>query len=215
MPWLRAPYFYILSSFALSRALYYMAGVRFDAKLLKSNFQFIDLELLRTRLLESLWYFQMQPPLPNFVVGLAVKAFPENYAAALHVLYLAIGAASGILMYRVMILLGVRETVAAGVTILFLTSPGCVLFENYPMYEYPIMLLLLAGALALYRLLSRPDARSSLLFFGVLAILCFTRNLFPLQLLAAVLAGLAWYLRPARWRVVAGGIMPLALVLAL
>jgi hypothetical protein len=215
MPLLRFPYFYILGSFALSRWLYYIAGVRFDAKLLKSNFQFIDLELLRTRLWESLWYFQMQPPLPNLTVGLAVKAFPRNYAVALYVLYLVIGAVSGILMYRLMRLLGVRNSVASALTILFLTSPGCVLFENYPMYEYPIMLLLLGSALALYRLLSRPDAKASMLFFGLLAVLCFLRNLFPLQLLAAVLAGLTWYLRSARWRVLAGGLLPLLFVLAL
>src|SRR5690348_15526559 len=104
MSLLRSAYFYILASFAASRWLYYMAGVHFDTKLLKSNFQYIDLHLLRTRLWESLWYFQMQPPLPNFVVGLALKAFPEHYGAALHVLYMFIGAASGILMYRLMTL---------------------------------------------------------------------------------------------------------------
>ena len=212
---IRSPYFYILGSFALSRWLYFLAGVRFDARLLKSNFQFIDLELLRTRLLESIWYFQMQPPLPNFMVGVALKAFPERYGAALHVLYMAIGAASGILMYQVMRRLGVRTAIACGVTIFFLTSPGCVLFENYPMYEYPIMLLLLASALAFYRLLERPGAVSSLLFFGALAVLCLLRNLFPLQLLAVALAAAAWYLRAARWRVVAGGLLPLALVLGL
>ena len=215
MSLLRSAYFYILASFAASRWLYYMAGVHFDTKLLKSNFQYIDLNLLRTRLWESLWYFQMQPPLPNFVVGLALKAFPEQYGAALHVLYMLIGAASGILMYRVMTLLGVRNGIACGVTIFFLTSPGCVLFENYPMYEYPIMLLLLAGALALHRLLSHPDAASSMLFFGLVAALCFLRNLFPLQLLAIALAGLAWYLRKARWPVLAAGLVPLALVLGL
>jgi hypothetical protein len=215
MPLLRSPYSLILASFAASRWLYYLAGVRFDAKLLRSNFQFIDLELLRTRLLESVWYFQMQPPLPNFIVGLALKAFPQHYGAALHVMYLAIGAACGILLYRVMILLGVRSGIACGVTIFFITSPGCVLFENYPMYEYPIMLLLLGAALALHRLLSRPDLVSSLLFFGSLAVLCFLRNLFPLQLLAVVLIALAWYLRGARWRVLAGGCLPLALVLGL
>src|SRR6266568_2140899 len=52
MPLLRSPYSLILASFAVSRWLYYLAGVRFDAKLLRSNFQFIDLELLRTRLLD-------------------------------------------------------------------------------------------------------------------------------------------------------------------
>jgi len=153
MPRLRSPYLCILAAFAGSRRLYYLAGVHFDTGIVKSNFQFIDLELLRTRLLESLWYFQMQPPLPNFIVGLAVKAFPQHYGTALHVLYLAMGVAIGMLLYRVMVLLGVRSAVACAATILFLTSPGCILFENFPMYEYQIMLVLLASGLALYQLL--------------------------------------------------------------
>ncbi len=132
MPRLRSPYLYILVSFSLSRWLYYLAGVRFDTAILANNYQFIDLDLLRTRLLESLWNFHMQPPLHNLVVGLAVKAFPQGYGTVLHVLYMVAGAASGILMYRVMTLLGVRSSIATVVTILFLTSPGCVLFENYP-----------------------------------------------------------------------------------
>jgi len=215
MPLFRSPYALILSAFAISRWLYYMAGVRFDAKILENNFQFIDLELLRTRLAESLWYFQMQPPLHNLIVGLAIKASPQHYSALLHALYLAVGAASGLLMYRVMRLLGVRTSIACAVTIVFLTSPGCVLFENFPMYEYLVMLMLLATALALHRLLSQPDWRSSLLLFGCLAILCYLRNLFPLQLLALLLAGLAWYLRRSRWQIVAGGLLPVLLVLGL
>jgi hypothetical protein len=215
MPRLRSPYLCILVAFAGSRLLYHLAGVRFDTGIVKSNFQFIDLELLRTRLLESLWYFQMQPPLPNLIVGLAVKAFPQHYGTALHVLYLVMGAAIGMLLYRVMVLLGVRSAVACGATILFLTSPGCILFENFPMYEYQIMLVLLASGLALYQLLSRPTAMASLAFFGCLAVLCYLRSIFPLPLIGALCIGLAWYLRKARWRIVAGGLVPLALVLAL
>jgi hypothetical protein len=215
MPLLRSPYFFLLASFAGSRWLYYLAGVRFDAKILANNFQFIDLVLLRTRLAESLWYFQMQPPLPNLIVGLALRAFPQHYSAALHALYLVIGAASAILLYRVMTLLGVRPAVACGVTIFFITSPGCVLFENYPMYEYPLMLVLPACALALYRLLSKPGWLSSLLLFSWLAVLCYLRNIFPLHLIAALLLAMVWYLRSARRQVLIGALLPLAVILTL
>ena len=121
----------------------------------------------------------------------------------MHALYILIGAVSAVLMYRVMRLLGVRNSIACGSRSVSDLSPGCVLFENFPMYEYLVMLMLLATALALHRLLSQPDWRSSLLLFGCLAILCYLRNLFPLQLLALLLAGLAWYLRRARWQIVA------------
>ena len=138
--WL-APYVWILSAFAVSRILYYAAGVRFQTNLIRSNFQFIDVDLMKHRLVESLFYYHMYPPLHNLIVGVLVKAFPSEYGAALHALYIAVGAVSAVLLYQLMRCLNVPVRLACVLTILFVTSPGCVLFENYPMYEYLILVL--------------------------------------------------------------------------
>src|SRR5216684_6256511 len=88
----RLPQFWILFAFALSRVLYYAAGVRFDARPIDHFFQFLDPELLKHRLLESLLYLHVQPPGFNLYVALILKLFPAHYAEAFHVVHLTLGA---------------------------------------------------------------------------------------------------------------------------
>ena len=64
-----SPYFWILSIFAISRAAYYAAGVRFDITPLDKFFQIADPLLLRTRLFETLLYLHTQPPGFNLMIG--------------------------------------------------------------------------------------------------------------------------------------------------
>ena len=55
--------------FAAVHAAYYAAGIRFDRDTLIEVMHFLDPELLRTHLLESLWYLHIQPPLMNLLAG--------------------------------------------------------------------------------------------------------------------------------------------------
>src|SRR6266850_7024146 len=98
--WLAYSQWWIVFCFAVSRLAYYLAGVEFQTRYLSENFQFIDLALLRTRLWESLFYFHMQPPLQNALVGILVKAFPARYGEAMHVLFMALGLGSTLLIFR-------------------------------------------------------------------------------------------------------------------
>ena len=198
-----------------SRVLYYWAGIRFDTHILASNFQFIDLQLLRTRLFESLFYFHMQPPLMNLLVGLAVKAFPDHYGAALHALYLIAGLSSGIFLYILMRRLGVGSKLSTGLTILFVVSPAAVLYENFPMYEYLIMCLLLASSVVLYNLILQPNFWLALVFFSLLATLAWIRNLYHPFYILAIAATLAFFLPKKRITVLAAAALPFATVLAL
>jgi hypothetical protein len=205
----------IVCSFILSRLIYYWIGVRFQTKIILNNFQFIDVALLRDRLWESLYYFHMQPPLMNAIAGILVKCFPENYPIAMHILYMVIGLASALLIYRLMLLLNVGEGLALGLTIAFIVSPAVVLSENFPMYEYEMMLLLLASSLALYHLIAKPGFWVSLAFFSLLACLAWIRALYHLYFLAAFCALVVWFVRRKRLAVLAGSIVPLLCVLSL
>ncbi|MCC6392552.1 MAG: hypothetical protein IT167_18270 [Bryobacterales bacterium] len=213
--WTKNAYFWILGAFLISRIAYYWAGVRFDRSIVEGNFQYIDVPLLKSKLLESLFYCHTQPPLLNLLAGAAVKLFGDHYAAALHVVYLAVGLSSGILLYRLMRHLRVGEKLAALLTILFLVSPGCILFENYPMYEYLAMWLVLLSCMALYALLKEPTLGKSFTFFAIFAALAWLRALYH-PVLFVFFAGVLWFLLPRRRRlVVAGCAAPLLLVLAL
>lgn len=67
---------FLLAIFLVSRLLYYWAGIRFDARPLTSFFQILDLELLRHRLLETIFYLHVQPPAFNLLIGVLLKIFP-------------------------------------------------------------------------------------------------------------------------------------------
>src|SRR5436305_440952 len=116
----RKPLWFLLCSFALSRLCYFAAGVRFDAMPLTRFFQFLDPELMKHRLFESLLYMHTQPPGFNLLTGLVVKLFPESYTAAFHVLYLACGVSLCFTIYRLMRIFGVRPWLGAGLTAVFL-----------------------------------------------------------------------------------------------
>lgn len=210
----RVPYLLILAAFAASRIFYYEAGVRFQVRLVQTNFQFIDVELMKHRLVESLFYYHMYPPLHNLIVGVVVKLFPADYGAALHVLYTAVGAVSAVLLYRLMRCLDVPVWLACLLDILFITSPGCVLFENFPMYEYLIVVLLLAQCVVLHRLLARPGFPVAFLFFSLVAVLALLRAFYHLSYVIAVAVVLAFYLRVHARMILAASAMPVLLVFA-
>ena len=65
--------------FALSRLGYYLAGVRFDARPILHYYQFVDPQLLKHRLIESMYYLHVQPLGLNIYTGIALKLFPQSY----------------------------------------------------------------------------------------------------------------------------------------
>ena len=210
-----SPYAWITGAYLLSRWLYHVAGIRFDTHILSFNFQFIDLQLLRDRMLESLFYFHMQPPLMNLLVGCAIKLFPQNYGVALHLVYVAVGLTSGIFLYHLMRRLGVSQNISAVLTTLFVTSPASVLYENYPMYEYLIMWLLLASSIALYHLILGPNFRRAFVFFSLLTALAWIRNLYHLFLLVGIAAVVSIYVGKERRAILAAAAIPISTILAL
>jgi hypothetical protein len=214
-PWYSFPYAWITGAFLVSRAIYFLAGIRFDTHILAGNFQFIDLQLLRSRMFESLFYFHMQPPLMNLLVGSAVKVFPGHYGAALHVLYIAVGLSSGILLYQVMRYLEVSQEISTVLTILFISSPAAAIYENFPMYEYLMMGLLLASSLALYNLILHPNFQWSCAFFSFLAALAWIRSLYHIVYLVAIAVAVECYLPKQRKAILVPAALAISTVLAL
>lgn len=210
-----SPYFWILSVFAVSRAAYYAAGVRFDFTPLDKFFQIADPLLLRTRLFETLLYLHTQPPGFNLMIGVVLKLFPSSYAAALWAIYLGCGLSLCFTLFRLMRLLGVRSAIAATFTAIFLASPGVVLFENFLMYEYPMMALLCASAVLLEWLLRQPGRWPAAAFFGALAALMYLRALFHLGWFILIAAAVLYLVRTNRRQVFAVAGVAFCFVIAL
>ena len=206
-----APLAALLLGFALSRLIAAARDIRFDTYPLGNFWQYVDPPLLRDRLLESVWYLHSQPPLFNLLLG-AVLKLPFDPAVIFATLYHAVGFGLALAMYALMVRLGAARWTAAGATLLFIVSPPALYFEHFLFSEYPTMLLLCGAALALHRFLAIGRRRDGWVAFGLMAVVVFTRSLFQLPWLLAVIAWLAVRAAPARRRALAVAAGP-ALVL--
>lgn len=205
----------VICAFICSRLLYFEAGIRFDLSPLAYHWQLIDPQLMRTDLLRSLFYLHMQPPGFNLLVGLLVKLLPHAYGAALQILYLSMGLLIGILLLRLMRMLGVTSSIATALTILFLIGPGCVLFENILAYEYVVLVLLLLAAVCLLRVYESASLSRALSFFACLFGLMMIRNQFHLIYFLMIAGAMLWTLPSARRTVLEGAAVFLVPILAL
>ena len=211
----RARLLLVAGAFVVSRLLYYLAGIRFDLSPLANHWQLIDPQLMRTDLLRSLFYLHMQPPGFNLLVGLVVKLFPDVYGAVFQAVYLTIGLAVCFLLLWLFLALGVTCNIATALTILFVISPGCVLFENILAYEYIVLLLLLLAAICCSRLYRSASRARALGFFACLFCLMMIRNQFHLIYYLAIAAAMTWTLASARRTVLESAAVVLIPILAL
>jgi hypothetical protein len=201
--------------FVLSRLGYYLLGVRFDARPVLHYYQFVDPDLLKHRLIESMYYLHVQPPGWNIYTGIALKLFPQAYPIALHIAHLVLGLAICWLTFYLMRMLGVSRWIAFALAAWFAVSPGVVLFENYMLYEYVVSFLLVAAAAALWRYAAGNSLPWLLLFFVLLLALVFFRNFFHLIYVVAILAALVYLFKGRRRSILLAASLPLLVVLGL
>jgi hypothetical protein len=198
--------------FVTSRAVYAVLGLTFDATTFPGYMQFIDEQLLSTRLFESLWYYHANPPLLNLLAGIGVKLFGGHadsfFAIVFHVLGLLLAASVYVLTWR----LSASRLAAAIATALLVFSPSFVLYENWFMYTFPAVALLTMSAVALHQYLQTQRTAWCATFFGLLAVLLLTRSLFHLawMVLIAILLTVLRYKR--RRQVLLAAVVPVLLV---
>lgn len=186
---------YLTVLFIVSRLVFYLVGVRFDATPLPTFWAYLDPPLLQHKLAESLFYLHSQPPLFNLFLGVILKAFPGNYAAAFNAVYLSAGWALCLALYRLQTSLGVSKAIALLIAALFTVSPYCILYENWLFYTYIITLLLVLTTLAFYRYLESGKGRYLLTLFSLIFVISGIRSLYHIIFFVAVFV-LLFILRP-------------------
>ncbi len=204
---------WLLGLFAIARIAAHAAGLRFYAGSLSWYAQFLEPDLLKNRLWESLYHLHAQPPGFNLFLGLVLKIAPGHEAIVFHACYLVCGAGLALGLYGLLRHLALTPGWSLALAAVFVLSPACLLFEHYLFYTYPLTLLVVLAALACARFL-QTGSRSALAgFFAAFVLLMMTRALFHLGLLVLA-GGLLVLLRPAfRKRVLVG--LALALLLPL
>lgn len=172
-------------SFALSRLAFWMAGLRYNTAMLDSAWQFLDVEILRTRLLAATFHLHAQPPGFNFFLGAVLKLCPERFTTCFHAVYLFLGFLLYCALFFVLRLARFSRPVALLLAFLFILGPGSILYENWLMYTYPVaaLLALAAWALRRFELTARPSAAG--LFLSLVAAVCLIRSSYHIVFLLA------------------------------
>ncbi len=211
----RTLYALLAMLFAVSRLGYYLLGVRFDARPVLHYYQFLDPELLKHRLFESLFYLHVQPPGWNLYTGTVLKVFPASYPAIFHAIYFLLGLGICWSIYHLMRMFRVSRWLAFTLAAWFSISPGVVLFENFLLYEYLVAFLLVAAAVALVHFIQGSRSIWVTLFFVALLGMVLVRNFFHLAYFVAIMAALTFLSRSRRRTVLLCGALPLLLILGL
>ena len=181
--------------FVLFHVVALSLGLRFDMAPLGMFAHYADPVLLRTRLLESVFYLHVQPPLYNLALGAVLKLFPGHEAPVFHGLFLLNGLALYVLTAMLQTRLGVRKSVALATSTLFALSPTFLAFEHVLVYTLQCATLLVVAALMLESYVRTRRPASGWTFFISLLLLCGIRSMYHLGfyvLIACAVAAVVW-----------------------
>lgn len=166
--------------FILSRILFYLIGMRFDASPLSWFYQFLDPVDIKTDLLRSIFYLHIQPPLFNLLLGIVLNLSLKNSILIFHSIYLLSGLIMALILYKLLIELNISKVISLILCIFFTSSPPVILYENWLFYEYPSALLLLTSSYLLYHYLKNKKFTSLFLFFLCISVQILLRTIFHL-----------------------------------
>ena len=204
---------FVSAIFALSRAIYYSLGVRFDAAPRQTFWQAIDPALLRDAPWQSLLYLRTQLPGFNAYLAIITHVFPRHTTAAFQASYLALGCALTICLFLVLDRLQVARPVAVLITVICAISPVTVLYEHWLFYEYPLAVSFCIATLFLHRYVTNQRRADGVICFAALASVALLRVVYHLFWFAMIAAALVYVLPQWRRRTVLCAAAPGALLL--
>jgi len=192
----------ILAAFVLSRILSILFGIQFQFDTLYRYWQFLNTETLKNDLLRGLWFDHSQPPFFNLVLGVVLKISGNFAPVVFNFLLLCISLINCSVLLAILRRLIPQSYVPLGVVLLYLLSPGLIIFESELFYTTFISMLLLTSAYFILQLQSRapasaaPDGKDlskgarpwkyAMGIFLPITILCLTRSMYHLVWLVAV-----------------------------
>jgi hypothetical protein len=183
--------------FIVSRIVFRIAGVVFYGEFVKRLWQLIDVELLKTSLLESLYYSHAQPPLFNLLSGIILKVFPFNYSLAFHFVFLIMGWINVLLIYFCLRKLKLNTVVSGIVAFVFMLLPSVVLYENLYSYTYVNLFLLTLSIYLLLKFSHEQNLTNWILFCTTLSLLVLLRSFYHLAWLIVLIGSASIFFRAA------------------
>lgn len=175
-PWLSWQILVLLLVYFASRAGSYLAGVRFDSHEVWFYWQFMDNDLLRHHLFQTIAYLHAQPPLMNLSYGLLLKVSPSHWPGIAFLLQCSAGLLAWTAIFRIVILHGLSRTAALIFVGLAMCNPSAILYEAQPLYTHIVFCLLTFSAYFFDLYLERRTPLPAIAVLITLTLLVFWRS---------------------------------------
>jgi len=169
----------LLIVFIISRVfLINVFDLKFEYDWIFQMWHFIDIELLKNKMLESIFYFHYQPPIFNFILGLIHKQNIIEPSFILRIIFYSFTYFIGLIIFLTSRRFTQKAVVPYILAFIFYLFPETIIYENWPIYTWSSSFLLVLGfyLLTLYKQSTKP-AFLYLFFFSQL-ILILTRSAF-------------------------------------
>ncbi|HEU4409913.1 MAG TPA: hypothetical protein VFS43_31960 [Polyangiaceae bacterium] len=199
--------------YALTRLALFLLGVRFSVSYRWQHIH--DIDLLRDRLGETLFYTHAFTPFLSGLIGVVHKVSERHAAAIYQALFFAFGAAFALSIAYLLRALRLGPRLAAAVVTFFCCTPPFIYMESFLHYEFPAAALLALAAALFHRALATGRRGLWLLFFADCALLAYVRTTFHLVWVLAAFALALLFRRGGRRAVLAAAAGPVLVVLAL
>ena len=165
--------------FIISRVLLIkFLGVKFEYDWIFQMWHFIDIELLKNKMLESIYYFHYQPPLFNLFLGLIHKQSFISPSVLLQAFFYSLTYLMGVLIFILSQKIGNKNIISFLVTVLFYSFPETIIYENWPIYTWTSSFLLIFSFYCLDSFVVNKKSSYLHLFFSSQLILILTRSAF-------------------------------------
>jgi len=209
------PLIWLITAFVLSHVMYYVIGIRFDETSLLTFAQYLDPELLKHNLLESLLYLHSQPPLFNLFLGIVLKCSFLDPMFLFQCAYLVCGLVLYCSLFFLQVRMGVNRPLAFVISTAFMASPSFIEYEHWLFYTLPLTVVLTLSGLLLLGFLERKRSWLGFWFFSSLFFLAGIRSLFHISYFALIVVALLALNWRDRKKVMLSALVPFVLILSL
>ena len=153
-------------------------NVQFEYSWVFQMWHFIDIELLKNKLYESVLYFHYQPPLFNLFLGLIHKQDVINAKSILMLFYYLITFIMGVIIYKFSLEMIKSKLLAFIFAVIFYLMPETIIYENWPIYTWTSSFLIIISFYFLRRFNVHKSEKYLHFFFLSQVILVLTRSAF-------------------------------------
>ena len=136
----------------------------------------IDYHLLKTKLLESVFYDPYQPPLMNFILGVFLKISPVNYPIFFTITHLIMSATIIILLYYSLKFLKINYWIISSLIGILILNPAFIFYENMIFYHHYVVFLFSVAFFFVIRFTKSKSNTDLFIFYLSISFITFFRT---------------------------------------